>query len=144
MSGVSPSASRVTTTAPRFRGDHPSQHAKGSLRFARRGQEFHGRPEQIDALSDHWICFSIHDFHSKFASLGRDRFIACSLEIEPASAGFARAESRSGRLGRRHHGLDSAGKPGLAQRALRPEERPHLEDDPVCLGVLGRETHEGA
>src|SRR5277367_6078239 len=65
MGGVSPSASRVTTTAWRFPGDHPSQHAKGSLRFARRGQEFHGRPEQIDALSDHRICFSIHDFHSK-------------------------------------------------------------------------------
>src|SRR5258707_15766824 len=43
-----------------------------------------------------------------------------------------------------HHGHDPARKLGLAQRALRLQERPHLEDDPVRLVVLGREAHEGA
>src|SRR3984957_18314125 len=47
-------------------------------------------------------------------------------------------------LRRRHHGHDPACKLGLAQRTPRPEERAHLEEDPVRLGVLRREAHERA
>ena len=47
-------------------------------------------------------------------------------------------------LRRRHHRHDSACKLGLAQRTPRPEERAHLGEDPVRLGVLRRETHERA
>ena len=45
-------------------------------------------------------------------------------------------------LRRCHHRHDSACKLGLAQRALRLEERPNLGEDFVRLGVLRRETHE--
>jgi MFS family permease len=44
----------------------------------------------------------------------------------------------------RHHGHDPAYELGLAHRALRSEQRPHLTEDLVRLGILGRETHERA